>query len=143
MRVSEMKTVEQLARKAGLHIYPEYSAAFQRFHDAAIAQYRESLLAGVGEPVAYLAWRDGKPCYEGDDAVCEDAVWPVDWDDDRESMPVYTADQLAAAVREKCAKVAESQRDYWVDGSDQWGNPCPAKIKVTPATIAAAIRGQR
>ena len=42
------------------------------------------------EPVAYLAWRDGKPCYEGDDAVCEDAVWPVDSDDDRTSTPVYT-----------------------------------------------------
>lgn len=41
------------------------------------------------EPIAYLAWRDGKPCYEGDDAVCEDAVWPVDGDDDRTSMPVY------------------------------------------------------
>ena len=43
------------------------------------------------EPVAYLAWRDGKPCYEGDDAVCEDAVWPVDSDDDRTSTPVYLA----------------------------------------------------
>jgi hypothetical protein len=40
-------------------------------------------------PIAYIAWRDGKPCYEGDDAVCEDAVWPVDFDDDRTSMPVY------------------------------------------------------
>ena len=47
-------------------------------------------LAQQGKPVAYLAWRDGKPCYAGDDAVCEDAVWPLDADDDRESMPVYT-----------------------------------------------------
>ena len=45
----------------------------------------------VLKPVAYLAWRDGKPCYEGDDAVCEDAVWPVDYDDDRTSMAVYLA----------------------------------------------------
>ena len=45
----------------------------------------------VLKPVAYLAWRDGKPCYEGDDAVCEDAVWPVDDDDDRTSMAVYTS----------------------------------------------------
>ena len=43
------------------------------------------------EPVAYLAWRDGKPCWEGDDCVCQDAVWPVDHDDDRTSMPVYLA----------------------------------------------------
>ena len=42
------------------------------------------------EPVAYLAWRDGKPCYEGSDAVCLDAIWPVGADDDRTSMPVYT-----------------------------------------------------
>lgn len=50
----------------------------------------------VGEPVAYIAWKDGKPCYEGDDAICEDAVWPVDSDDDRTSMPVCTAPQPAA-----------------------------------------------
>ena len=50
------------------------------------------------EPVAYLAWRDGKPCYEGDDAVCEDAVWPVDGDDDRASMPVVTLASAQAAV---------------------------------------------
>lgn len=43
------------------------------------------------EPVAYLAWRDGKPCWEGDDCVCADAVYPVDHDDDRTSMPVYLA----------------------------------------------------
>ena len=40
--------------------------------------------------VAYLAWKDGKPCYEGDDGVCEEAVWPLDDTDDRTSMPVYT-----------------------------------------------------
>ena len=41
------------------------------------------------EPVAYLAWRDGKPCWD-EDCVCQDAVYPVDEDDDRTSMPVYT-----------------------------------------------------
>ena len=40
------------------------------------------------EPVAYLAWRDGKPCWD-EDCVCQDAVYPVDSDDDRTSMPVY------------------------------------------------------
>ena len=48
------------------------------------------------EPVAYIAWRDGKPCYEGDDVICENAVWPVDGDDDREAMPVYTAPQAVS-----------------------------------------------
>ncbi len=43
------------------------------------------------EPIAYLAWRDGKPCWEGEDCVCEHAVYPVDHDDDRTSMPVYLA----------------------------------------------------
>ena len=50
----------------------------------------------VGEPVAYIAWKNDKPCYEGDDAICEDAVWPVDSDDDRTSMPVCAALQPAA-----------------------------------------------
>jgi hypothetical protein len=40
------------------------------------------------EPVAYLAWRDGQPCWD-EDCVCQDAVYPVDSDDDRTSMPVY------------------------------------------------------
>lgn len=31
----------------------------------------------AGEPVAYIAWKNDKPCYEGDDAICEDAVWPA------------------------------------------------------------------
>ena len=41
-----------------------------------------------GEPVAYIAWRDGQPCWD-EDCVCQDAVYPVDSDDDRTSMPVY------------------------------------------------------
>ena len=41
------------------------------------------------EPVAYLAWRDGQPSWD-EDCVCQDAVYPVDEDDDRTSMPVYT-----------------------------------------------------
>ena len=61
--------------------------------------------APVVEPVAYIAWKDGKPCYEGDDAICEDAVWPVDSDDDRTSMPVFTAPQPAAQEGEAVAKV--------------------------------------
>jgi len=55
----------------------------------AIAALQAAINEPDAEPVAYLAWRDGKPCYEGDDAVCEDAVWPVDADDDRTSRPVY------------------------------------------------------
>lgn len=50
------------------------------------------------EPTAYLAWRDNKPCWEGDDCVCEDAVYPVDGDDDRTSMPLYLAAGAAQPV---------------------------------------------
>ena len=47
-----------------------------------------------------------------------------------------------AAERERCAKLCESMPPHrWVDGSDQWGNPCPAKVVTTRAEIAAAIRG--
>jgi len=51
-------------------------------------------------PVAYIAWKDGKPCYEGDDAICEDAVWPVDSDDDRASV-AREALSAAKAVSDK------------------------------------------
>jgi hypothetical protein len=44
--------------------------------------------------------------------------------------------------REACAKMCEQQKDRWVDGSDQWGNPCPAKLRVTPSSCAAAIRAR-
>ena len=64
-----------------------YTAISRAIEAARDKQWREWL--GMQEPIAYLAWRDDKPCYEGDDAVCEDAVWPVDSDDDRQSMPVY------------------------------------------------------
>ena len=61
--------------------------------DAEIIQAIEQRFAPAvsAVPVAYLAWRDGKPCWEGDDCVCADAVYPVDHDDDRTSMPVYLA----------------------------------------------------
>jgi hypothetical protein len=61
----------------------------------------------AGEPVAYIAWKDGKPCYEGDDAICEDAVWPVDSDDDRTSMPVCAALQPAAQESTSAVPVVE------------------------------------
>ena len=57
------------------------------------------------QPVAYLAWRDGKPCYEGEDVVCADPVWPVDSDDDRTSMPVYAG--AAPAAQPDARKVIE------------------------------------
>jgi hypothetical protein len=46
------------------------------------------------------------------------------------------------AEREACAKVCEQQKNRWVDGSDQWGNSCPARLRVTPSSCAAAIRAR-
>ena len=73
---------------------------------AAIQHYRDSLVAGgvLPEPVGYLAWKDGKPCWEGDDCVCEDAVYPVCSDDDRTSKAIYTADQVRQAIADALAK---------------------------------------
>ncbi len=78
------------------------------------------------EPVAYLAWRDGKPCWEGDDCVCQDAVYPVDHDDDRTSMPVYlspqpqrpllTEDEIFEALDADTDDIATAKNDQ-----ESWG----------------------
>lgn len=73
--------------------YPCKPDIFEMTYESAALQ--EFAAEKAGEPVAYIAWKDGKPCYEGDDAICEDAVWPVDSDDDRTSMPVFAAPQPA------------------------------------------------
>jgi hypothetical protein len=52
------------------------------------------------------------------------------------------ARRSAAAEREACAVLCEQQKDRWVDGSDQWGNPCPARLRATPSSCAAAIRAR-
>ncbi|MFM2007605.1 MAG: hypothetical protein RLZZ09_3260 [Pseudomonadota bacterium] len=57
-----------------------------------------------------------------------------------EVLPFLQA--VAAAEREACAVLCEQQKDMWVDGSDQWGNPCPARLRVTPSSCAAAIRAR-
>ena len=123
-----MKTVEQLAREAGLHIYPEYSAAFQRFHDAAIAQYRESLLAGVGEPVAMVALcvQPLRSSVQGSWQAPPrlEAMLITKWDNgDR----LYTADQMAASVLRERERLAE-----YID-----------RNLMSAREYAAAIRGQR
>lgn len=40
--------------------------------------------------VGYMAHIDGKPCWDADDVVCVDAVWPAGPDDDRVSVPIFT-----------------------------------------------------
>lgn len=54
------------------------------------------------EPVAYLRAKNGVPQW-GEDCVCQDPVYPSDPDGsdaDCVSMPLYTASDLALAVRE-------------------------------------------
>lgn len=75
--------------------------------NAAIQDYIDSITDGVElpEPIGYLAWLGGKPCWDGDDCVCEDAVYPIDADDDRESKAIYTPDQLRQAQAMARAKL--------------------------------------
>ena len=94
----------------------------------------------VGEPVAYIAWKNDKPCYEGDDAICEDAVWPVDSDDYRTSMPVFTAPQPAAQESTSAVPVVEQLVEALsrnrIMAADADGNYTK---EVTPRIITAAI----
>jgi hypothetical protein len=94
------------------------------------------------EPVAYLAWRDGKPCWEGDDCVCQDAVYPVDHDDDRTSMPVYlspqpqrpllTEDEIFEALDADTDDIAAAKNDQ-----ESWG-----VILTMARAIEKKVRGE-
>ena len=94
------------------------------------------------EPVAYLAWRDGKPCWEGDDCVCQDAVYPVDHDDDRTSMPVYlspqpqrpllTEDEIFEALDADTDDIATAKNDQ-----ESWG-----VILTMARAIEKKVRGE-
>ena len=47
-----------------------------------------------------------------------------------------------AAERERCAAAVRAVPSHrWVDGSDQWGRPCPAKVVATKDDYVAAILG--
>ena len=93
-------------------------------------------------------------CYrDGDVNWCEDSQFPSDVRYVRADIAdaaVAAAlerrseydNALMAAERERCVAVVEAVPSHrWVDGSDQWGNPCPAKIVATRADYVAAIRG--
>lgn len=47
-------------------------------------------LPNAYKQVGYMAHIDGKPCWDADDVVCVDAVWPAGPDDDRVSVPIFT-----------------------------------------------------
>jgi hypothetical protein len=89
-------------------------------------------------PIGYLAHRNGKPSWD-DDCVCKDPVYPVDQDDDRVSVPIYTSQQdtpmvlpIALAPRDKTVLVNDCAIEqpawveaYWLesispDGADSW-----------------------
>ena len=113
-----MKTVEDLAREAGLPAghspwqYQWFSLAepLTRFHALAIEQEHKRLLAGSGEPDTH--------CF--DDDTGKD-VWS------------YSKEQMAAAVlreRERCAAICD---DKSTKVNSKW----------IPADCAAAIRGMQ
>ena len=80
-------------------------------------------------------------------------VWRMSsnaWNGNRpqESTALYTEAQMLAmheqgrlaGLEEAARAVADTPREEWVDGSDQWGNPCPARVYTTRAQYVAAIR---
>jgi len=96
-------------------------------------------------PAAEARWycldRDGVAmlCKDEEDARAQvienDACWP--------GRAPHRAVLLGdvAAERERLIKAVESGPPHrWVDGSDQWGQPCPAKVPATKADYVAAMR---
>ncbi|MEI6028827.1 MAG: hypothetical protein WCT47_19295 [Betaproteobacteria bacterium] len=59
--------------------------------------------------------------------------------------PLYdqaALDAALAAQRELCAAAVRAVPTHrWVDGSDQYGRPCPAKVVATKDDYVAAILG--
>jgi len=133
-----MKTVEQLAREAG---YPEAilelsPKALQRFHDLAIAQYRESLLAGVGEVKNDLTRAINTY------AMLTACATPQETKDAERKLSDALDKQLAAAVaieRERCAKVCDIETSANVTNANEAYQEGRA---MGAAVCAAAIRGQ-
>jgi hypothetical protein len=67
--------------------------------------------ATKNEPIGYLAHRDGKPSWD-DDCVCKDPVYPVDSDDDRVSVAIYTKPQLTPLTDDQIKSIwSESHND--------------------------------
>lgn len=51
--------------------------------------------------------------------------------------------RLFALVAEECAKVADAVPPHtWINGSDQFGQPCPVKVVACPKDAAKAIRAK-
>jgi hypothetical protein len=71
--------------------------------------------------------------------IVEDADYPID-------LHLYSPEQMrayataaVAAERERCADAVRATPTHtWVDGSDQWGNPCPVKIVTAREQYAQA-----
>ena len=51
--------------------------------------------------------------------------------------------RFAALVAEECARVADAVPPHtWIDGIDQFGQPCPVKVVARPRDAAKAIRAK-
>jgi len=53
----------------------------------------------------------------------------------------WTWSAWQAATEVAARAVAAVRPHRWVDGSDQWGQPCQVKVVATRADYVAAIRG--
>ena len=56
-----MKNIVQMAHEAGIHVYPEFEKAFERFAELVRADEREAC-AKVCEELAETNWADNEQC---------------------------------------------------------------------------------
>ena len=137
-------TDERLIPKAVYHNDERLNKLLAPFAAAVIAQYREAMLAGVGEPHAWSTF-DGEGGYDlrlfdgNENYLEEQSPRYVNWVDE-----LYPADQLAAAIaieRERCLEIVETHR-IPVGNSAAGEMACEWTYDALK-TIAAAIRGQK
>jgi hypothetical protein len=110
--------LQELAQEAGfeIEIYPYkgkeekhisttdgewIGEELHRFADLVEKALIERLLKDATEkPIGWIAWEKGEAAWS-EDCVCHEPVYPVDGDDTRTSMPLYTGAQVAAMGLQK------------------------------------------
>lgn len=107
---------------------------------AAYDALRAALEQPAVEPVGYLAFRDGSPAWD-EDCVCEDAVYPVDSDDDRVSVAIYTAPQALQQKLERLEHVHKATADLLLDSDTLLKQALGELEKHRPHTAAFFFSG--
>lgn len=128
-----MKTVEELAREAGLMRPQMIGPELERFAALIREAVVQELVAGSGEPVAFMY--EGEPYFDGNkwhttyQLTQSKVVAEFNSGTIKKPTQLFTRDQLAGAVareRERNARLCESFNSE----------------PMSHASVAAAIRGQ-